>query len=161
MKHCLPYQWRNDKCLCCGIQKGFKEKFWGSINSKLPFLHLEKEKNRPIVGGIAFFLILIAALSIFALIESPKNASGNGVNDIKIPASASDLEGENYKDVIKRLESAGFSNVEGEMLENLITGWLTKDGEVERVSIDGITSFSEGQSFPKDSEVIVTYHTFP
>lgn len=44
--------------------------------------------------------------------------------------------------------------------EDLVTGWITKDGEVYKVSIDGDSDFDEGDIFPEDAEVVVTYHTF-
>ena len=38
--------------------------------------------------------------------------------------------------------------------------FVTKDGEVYKVSIDGDSDFDEGDIFPEDAEVVVTYHTF-
>jgi len=42
----------------------------------------------------------------------------------------------------------------------LITGWITKDGEVEEVEIDGYTTFSSSSRFLPDVEIVITYHTF-
>ncbi len=47
------------------------------------------------------------------------------------------------------------------VLDDLVTGWLTKDGEVKQVDINEKTDFSENTSFPKDSKIVITYHTFP
>ena len=38
--------------------------------------------------------------------------------------------------------------------------WITKDGFVESISVDGDTDFSEYASYRPDVEVIITYHTF-
>lgn len=81
-------------------------------------------------------------------------------NDVTIPASAKDFKKENYEDVQLQLEKAGFTNIEIKSIDDLITGWLTSDGEVEKVSIDGVTDFSENDTFDKDSKVVITYHTF-
>lgn len=79
---------------------------------------------------------------------------------IRVNYSSSDFKGENYEDVVGRLESEGFTNVRVEPIEDLITGWITKDGEVEEVRIGGSTVFSSGSRFVPDTEIIVVYHTF-
>lgn len=79
---------------------------------------------------------------------------------IKISFSSKELDGEDYKDVRTRFEKAGFTIITVEPLRDLITGWINKEGEVESVSINGQTTFSEGDSFPKDAEIRIVYHTF-
>ena len=81
-------------------------------------------------------------------------------NELAIPMSSNDYDGDNYKQVVKLLENAGFQNVETSEVTDLITGWITKGGEVDRVSINGDYDFDEGDIFPKDATVVVTYHTF-
>lgn len=80
--------------------------------------------------------------------------------DINMPKSSSDLVGENYRDVEKILTGAGFTNVSLEVMDDLITGWLTKDGAVERVSVNGYTSFSTSDKYLPDADIVITYHTF-
>jgi hypothetical protein len=91
------------------------------------------------------------------------SACGGGNSDGKIstPGSADDFVGANYQDVVTQLEAAGFTNVTTDVLDDLVTGWLTEDGEVERVSINGETDFSDGAKYDAGVPVIVTYHTFP
>ena len=48
-----------------------------------------------------------------------------------------------------------------EKIEDLTTGWLTGDGEVEEVSIGGNVDYSPDQWVASDIEVIIKYHTFP
>jgi hypothetical protein len=81
--------------------------------------------------------------------------------EIRVPASAEEFEGENYKDVVTRFQMAGFTNISTEPIEDLITGWLVKDGEVEEVSINGKTSFGSSASFEPNATIIIRYHTFP
>jgi len=45
--------------------------------------------------------------------------------------------------------------------EDLITGWTTKDAEVESVFVDGNKDYAPDVWYPNDIEVIITYHTFP
>lgn len=106
------------------------------------------------------FLYIIAF--VFLMLNGCSHASDEKPDDrIEMPASSSDYEGRNYQDVINELEIIGFTNIDVEMLDDLVIGWLTKDGEVEKVSINGSTIFSSGAKYPSDAAIIVTYHAFP
>jgi hypothetical protein len=101
-------------------------------------------------------LLLVSIISIIM--------AGCGVdqeNEIIVPASSSDYEGKDFQEVIDDLQNAGFTNIETEALDDLNIGWLTKDGEVDKVSINGDTSFSTSSKFPNDAKIVITYHTFP
>ena len=74
--------------------------------------------------------------------------------------SSDDLIGKDYKTVIEKLKKQGFTNIQEVADKDLITGWLTKDGEVEKVSIDGKTDFTENSNYAADVKIIITYHTF-
>lgn len=101
-------------------------------------------------------LMSIILCIIFVSCSSEDNHDG----EAKIPSSSSAMSGENYEDVIKIFEDAGFTNVKIEKIEDLITGWLTKDGEVEEVSVGGNVDYSEDKWVLADTEVIIKYHTF-
>jgi len=105
------------------------------------------------------FAILLILLLMLSLTACSSNDSTD--NRIKVPKSSYDLEGEDYKDVMTLFQVAGFTNIEVEILDDLIIGWLIKDGEVGKVSINGETSFSSSSRFPQDSKILITYHTFP
>lgn len=77
------------------------------------------------------------------------------------PVSADGCEGMMYDEVAAQFEKAGFTNIEYEIIDDLITGWLTKDGEVEKVTVDGKSDFGTGDYFDESSAVIISYHTFP
>lgn len=79
---------------------------------------------------------------------------------IRVYYSAEDLVGEDYKAVVKKLERQGFTNVETEAIDDLVTGWVTEEGEVEAVEIDGDDDFSSNLRYYPDAEVIVKYHSF-
>ena len=65
----------------------------------------------------------------------------------------------NYLELEKLFRETGFEYITLQTQEDLITGWITKDGSVESVSINGETSFSDSASFRVDAEIIITYHT--
>lgn len=44
--------------------------------------------------------------------------------------------------------------------KDLITRWVTKDGSVESVSINGDAKYKTTSSFRVDAEITITYHTF-
>jgi DNA-directed RNA polymerase subunit RPC12/RpoP len=79
----------------------------------------------------------------------------------KVPESSKKLKGKNYQDVIAGLQAAGFTSITTAKLTDLVNGWVTKDGEVEKVSINGVSDFKADASFPKDAEIVISYHTFP
>ena len=118
---------------------------------------MNKNKNKTILLSIAFlFLIgMICLLFIASEDEAPRDGQ------VRIHSSASAMKGKSYTDVIKDFEESGFTNIKTEKVEDLIFGWLTKDGEVESVSIGGEVDYSSGEWVPFDTEVIIMYHTFP
>lgn len=79
---------------------------------------------------------------------------------IKVPNSSSHYFGMNYRDAQEELTAYGFTNIVLLPKRDLIKGWITKDGAVEEVSINGKTEFKEKNKFPADVHVVITYHTF-
>lgn len=80
-----------------------------------------------------------------------------GDGEVAVPASASDFKYDNYQDVQKDLEDAGFTNITTEILYDIVWGW-TEEGEVKSVSIDGRTDYDKGEVFKKDAPIVITYH---
>jgi hypothetical protein len=105
------------------------------------------------------FFILLFSLIITITISGC--TAEKDVNSLKVSSSSDKLVGKDNKTVISELEKIGFANIKTVALDDLVTGWLIKDGEVEKVEINGKTEFSANTSFPKDAEIIITYHTFP
>lgn len=113
------------------------------------------------IGGTIVKRIIIV-LSVLVLAISLVGCS-NKVDDgkINLPISSNALKDANYQDVVAKFENAGFTNVQTEVIDDLVLGWLTKDGEIEEVSVDGYTTFSTDSRYPADIEIVVSYHTFP
>lgn len=80
--------------------------------------------------------------------------------EISIPFSARSLRKKNYIDVGDQLQSLGFTEIYERPIEDLTTGWITKDGSVESVSIDGNTAFKKNYIYKYDVKIIIDYHTF-
>ncbi|MFP3713265.1 DUF4839 domain-containing protein [Puerhibacterium sp. TATVAM-FAB25] len=106
---------------------------------------------------------LVLSVAMLLAVSSLAGCGGGDTheNELRSPLAASAAEGQDYEDVVKQLEAAGFTNVETKVLDDLVTGWLTSDGEVEQVSINGVADFDGNDWFPTDASVVVTYHTFP
>lgn len=83
-------------------------------------------------------------------------------DELKIRINSSDYtnKGYNYIDVEETLKSNGFTNIKSKPKDDLIFGWVHKEGETDRITINGDDDFHNGDIFKKDSEVIIYYHTF-
>lgn len=105
------------------------------------------------------FSILITCIFIIALAGCGEN-SNEHIGEVKTPSGSIVQEGRNYQDVIDEFEEIGFTNIKTEKIEDLITGWITKDGEVDEVSVGGDVDYSPDEWVSMDTEVIIKYHTF-
>lgn len=121
-------------------------------------------RNRNINTVLKYTAIALA-WSMYFLIGIVKNSGENefaSTRSSEIPASASaiELEGEDYEDVERRMRAAGFDNIELKPMGDLITGWVTTEGEVEKISINGVTDFNKYDKFPPNAVIVITYHSF-
>lgn len=103
-----------------------------------------------------FILPLLLSLVLISL-----TACGNSSDGLKIPSSAGVYEGQNYQEVVNSLEDAGFTNVTLEVIDDLVIGWITDDGDVEKVSVGGDAKYNPDARYPADVAIVVSYHTFP
>lgn len=76
------------------------------------------------------------------------------------PLTSKEAKGMNYLDVIDEFEKAGFINVTTDVKYDIVTGWMTDDGEVKSVSINGDKKFDADDEYRLDAEVVITYHTW-
>lgn len=104
---------------------------------------------------------LLQLLTLSLLAASLFGCGENSTTKVSAPISSAETKGANYQTVITKFKEAGFTNVRVEKIEDLVFGWLTKDGEVENVAIGGSTSFSASDQFEPSAQVTITYHTFP
>lgn len=84
----------------------------------------------------------------------------HALKNIEVPVSAKTAKKMNFAELEAMLKNAGFVNIRIEKKYDLITGWITKDGTVDEISINGDTVFSENVAYRPDAEIIIVYHTF-
>lgn len=103
-------------------------------------------------------------LSLYKEINENVNSSNDsdttqnlGPDEIRIGESSSSFLFMNYIDVKNILEKEGFTNIETEIVYDIVFG-ITKEGEFAKISIDGEEDFEEGDIFKKDARIIITYH---
>lgn len=115
------------------------------------------------------FSLAISLLMMVALLAFPGCYSSDSDNDsttttipiLKLPIGSDEVYGKNYKVLIDLFESQGFTNINVDPIDDLIVGWLTKDGDVEEVAINGNTNFVKGNEARASDKIVIRYHTFP
>lgn len=103
--------------------------------------------------------VLIACIFVIALAGCGGDSNENK-DEAKTPSGPSIQKGRDYQEVVDDFKEKGFKNIKTEKLEDLITGWITKDGEVEEVSVGGDVDYSPDEWISADTEVVIKYHTF-
>lgn len=121
----------------------------------------EKNKWKYLIGGICFALVISIICIVGIISENAEKKKNLKAGKIEVPASYEDLKGKNYEDVEKKFEKAGFTNVKSKALGDMITGLLSDEGDVDKVSIDGDTEFSSSDFYKKDVKVVIRYHSYP
>ena len=100
-------------------------------------------------------------LIILCCVALTSCGSNKHIGEAKNPSGSSIMKGQNYNAVADDFKKNGFTNIKFEKIEDLITGWLTKEGEVEKVSVGGDENYSPDKWVAADTEVIIFYHAFP
>lgn len=102
--------------------------------------------------------VVLVCLCIVVGCLSEKSADHTG--QVQAPEDVTALEGQSYDAAAEAFAAAGFKNIRLEKEEDLIIGWLTKDGEIKTVTVDGENNFFKGDWFEPNVPVVITYHTF-
>lgn len=77
-----------------------------------------------------------------------------------VPMSSKEAKGANYEDVVNSFKNAGFEKISLQVEYDIITGWLTDEGEVKSVTVNEDKKFAKGDEYRADAEVVITYHTY-
>ena len=77
--------------------------------------------------------------------------------EIEIKFDKTEFTYENYEDVIKKLQEAGFTNIVKKPIYDIVWGF-TEEGEVDNVTIGGSDTYKRGDIFENNVEVVVSYH---
>lgn len=110
------------------------------------------------ISLIGFFPLMGAAY--IWLLSKDKEDEDNFVNKAKVPSSVSDYQSKSYVAIEAMLSSVGFTNIKCVPLNDLSTGWIKKPDTVESITINGHEITSGGKKFPRDSSVVISYHSF-
>lgn len=65
-----------------------------------------------------------------------------------------------YTDVVAKLNEKGFTNIQLRRSNNLINGWVNKEGTVKSISVNGNSKFKGADSFYHDTPIIIVVYTF-
>lgn len=80
--------------------------------------------------------------------------------EITIPFSERSLRKENYVLAGDKLQQLGFTEIYEKPIRDLVTGWIKRDGTIEKITIGGVYPFKKNSVFPYDVEIVIEYHTF-
>ena len=79
---------------------------------------------------------------------------------LNAPVTSKEAKGTNYTDVMDKFKDAGFVNMKTKVIYDIITGWVTDDGQVKSITINGDEDFDTYDEYRPDAEVVITYHTY-
>ncbi len=82
-----------------------------------------------------------------------------GPNSAAISEGMRNYKDKNYNSILLMFQGAGFTNVSAIPLKDLNFFKQNKNGQVETVSINGKNDFEKDDVFPKDSNVVIMYHS--
>lgn len=107
------------------------------------------------------FAVLLMLAMVFSLAACGGSTEENHDGEAETPSGSKIQQGRDYQEVVSDFEESGFTNIQLAPMGDLITGWLTKEGEVESVSVGGDEEYSPNKWVPADTEVVIRYHSFP
>lgn len=103
---------------------------------------------------------LLYMIVVCLLAASLSACSGSSEGMVQTPANMKMQRGRNYKEVIEDFEDKGFTNIQTETIEDLEYGHTFRNGHVEQISVGGDTNYDAGVLVPKDTKVVIRYHTY-
>ncbi len=80
--------------------------------------------------------------------------------EIEIPFSNKKIHKKYFDDIRMQLLDLGFVNISLNPIRDLVTGWIIKNGMIEKVIIKGDTDYQIGSVFKYDVPIVIEYHTF-
>ena len=102
---------------------------------------------------IALFAVIIAVG------DKKKGGNGAGTSAVTITSAMMNCRGKKYNTAVMILFTAGLTNIIPIPLHDLKLFSNGMNGLVDSISINGRSDFKEGDVFPADSEVMITYHS--
>jgi len=115
---------------------------------------MKNRQRRWLIPGAVICLLVIGLFGLNG------HDGEDHTGEAKTPSGAPALSGRELERVIEDFEGNGFTNIKTEKIEDLVTGGLTKEGEVETVFVGGDEDYSPDEWVPADTEVLIQYHAF-
>lgn len=106
-------------------------------------------------------IVTVAAVGIIGAVAGGSGGTDEETTGLYPPKKSSSCDGMHYEELVDDFTDAGFTNFEYTVIDDLVFGWFTDDGEVEDVTINGDTDFTTDTLYPPDAVVNISYHTFP
>ena len=78
---------------------------------------------------------------------------------ISVTIDYKECKNQNYRELENKFKSLGFNNIEIIAKRDLVTGWIDKEGNVEKVLINN-KKFKKGDLFSKEAKIEIFYHSF-
>ena len=106
-------------------------------------------------------IIIGAYIAMFANMGNKQSRGRQkyiGVDQVRITSQMANPVQMNYHNVVAMYTGAGFRNVTAMPLNDLNLFTLSKNGQVDQVTIDGEADFEEGDVYSKDANILITYH---
>ena len=83
----------------------------------------------------------------------------HAITPVYSPVSYEEIDKQNYLDVQKQFQEAGFINISVQPIYDVVLGWFASDSEIESITIKGEDEFYKGEDFRPDDAVVIKYHT--
>lgn len=80
--------------------------------------------------------------------------------EIKLPYSYRMLKKSNFHEVSNMLIDLGYTEVKGKELEDLVTGWIKKEGAIENITFGENEIIEKNKMYEYDVNIVISYHTF-
>lgn len=136
------------------------ENIYQDIQKRIKGKKAFAKKYLAIIIPFSFLAVMFLAIGIPLIVDAnyvPEPLEGQ---TIFVEYGASHFVDENYVDVQIYFENKGFENIALNPLGDLITGWVTKEGTVDTVSINGDSSFHSKRWYYPTDKIVISYHSF-
>lgn len=127
--------------------------------------HYAVNHKQEILLAIIVVILLLLSIGGFLTKLSDRNAkraadslaARAAAGEAQLPASH--FSGD-YRTALRDLKQAGFTNVSAEGAGDLYLGFLNKENDIIEVTVDGAPDFTQGDWYPNDVPIVISYHSF-
>jgi len=79
--------------------------------------------------------------------------------EISFPLSPKQVKKMDVQALADQLQRLGYTNITTVSLNDLVAGWIKKDGAVKQLTVAGNASFEKDRMYPFDTVIVMTYHS--